>query len=128
MLKYLFVFSIVLSCSTGGQVSQSSKSTNGAINPDIIRKVLINNIPQFRLCYQAELGRVQSGHVSSSLRLLFTITSNGSVEESAVDQTTMSYLAKNCIVDALSKIKFPEMIGGGSVEVKQPFNFYPKGS
>jgi hypothetical protein len=29
-------------------------------------------------------------------------------------------------VDVLRGIQFPEPMGGGTVEVKQPMNFYPK--
>ena len=97
----------------------------GGMDPDIIRRILEDHIPQFRYCYQKELDRLNQSF-SGVVRLNFIIGSSGHVTKAGVD--TVSNLppeVKGCVVNVLRGIKFPEPQGGGVVEVNQPFNFYP---
>ena len=99
----------------------------GGMDPDIIRKILRDNIPFFRSCYQKELDRNSSLNVSGKIRLLFTIGASGHVSAAGVDgRTRLPARVKKCVVGVLRGIKFPSPPGGGTVDVKQPFNFYPK--
>ena len=41
-------------------------------------------------------------------------------------QSSLPGRVKKCVVGVLRGIKFPSPMGGGTVDVKQPFNFYPK--
>lgn len=99
----------------------------GSMDPDVIRRILRENIPQFRSCYQRELNRNNSKDISGSIRLVFTIAASGSVSNAGVDgQTALPANVKSCVVGVLRGIQFPSPMGGGTVDVKQPFNFYPK--
>lgn len=99
----------------------------GSMDPDVIRRILRENIPQFRSCYQRELNRNNSKDISGSIRLVFTIAASGSVSTAGVDgQTALPAVVKRCVVGVLRGIQFPSPLGGGTVDVKQPFNFYPK--
>lgn len=99
----------------------------GSMDPDVIRRILRENIPQFRSCYQRELNRNNSKDISGSIRLVFTIAASGSVSTAGVDgQTALPANVKRCVVGVLRGIQFPSPLGGGTVDVKQPFNFYPK--
>lgn len=99
----------------------------GSMDPDVIRRILRENIPQFRSCYQRELNRNSSKDISGSIRLNFTIGASGSVSTAGVDgQTALPPNVKRCVVGVLRGIQFPSPLGGGTVDVKQPFNFYPK--
>lgn len=99
----------------------------GSMDPDVIRRILREHIPQFRSCYQKELNRNSGRDISGSIRLVFTIGASGSVSRAGVDgRTRLPRRVKGCVVNVLRGIQFPSPLGGGTVDVKQPFNFYPK--
>jgi outer membrane biosynthesis protein TonB len=99
----------------------------GSMDPDVIRRILREHIPQFRYCYQKELDRSSNRDISGMIRLLFTIGASGHVSRAGVDgRTKLPSHVKKCVVGVLRGIQFPRPMGGGTVDVKQPFNFYPK--
>ncbi len=98
----------------------------GGMDPDIIRKILLDHLPQFRYCYQKELER-SGAEVSGVVKLNFTIGASGHVSQAGVDGSSgIPSDVKKCVIGVLRGISFPEPNGGGVVEVKQPMNFYPK--
>jgi outer membrane biosynthesis protein TonB len=98
----------------------------GSMDPDTIRRILLEHLPQFRYCYQKELERTGS-EVSGAIKLNFTIGASGHVAQAGVDgASNLPTDVKKCVVGVLRGIQFPEPMGGGTVEVKQPMNFYPK--
>jgi len=99
----------------------------GGMDPDIIRRILIDHIPQFRYCYQKELDRAKSSF-TGVVRLDFIIGASGHVTNASVEVASkgLKRKVKGCVVNVLKGIQFPEPLGGGVVEVNQPFNFYPK--
>ncbi len=96
----------------------------GSMDPDLIRAILREHIPQFRYCYQKELD-AGARSVSGLVRLNFVIGASGHVQNAGVESSLPSPV-KACVVSVLRGIKFPEPAGGGTVEVRQPINFYPK--
>ena len=99
----------------------------GSMDPDVIRRILREHIPQFRYCYQKELDRSSEDSVSGTIGLQFTIGASGHVSRAGIsNRTKLPGHVKNCVVRVLRGIQFPRPMGGGTVEVKQPFNFYPK--
>lgn len=98
----------------------------GSMDPDVIRRILLDHLPQFRYCYQKELERTGS-ETSGTVKLDFIIGASGHVTEAGVDGSSgLPTDVKKCVVGVLKGIEFPEPMGGGKVEVKQPMNFYPK--
>lgn len=99
----------------------------GGMDPDTIRRILIDHIPQFRHCYQKELDR-SANQFDGVVRLDFIIGASGNVTRAGIQTAsdTLPIAVKNCVVDVLRGIKFPAPLGGGVVEVNQPFNFYPR--
>lgn len=98
----------------------------GSMDPDVIRKILLDHLPQFRYCYQRELER-KGTEMSGVIKLDFTIGASGHVAQAGVDADSgLPGEVKKCVVGVLKGIQFPEPMGGGTVEVKQPMNFYPK--
>jgi len=98
----------------------------GSMDPDVIRRILLEHLPQFRFCYQKELERAGS-EVSGAVKLNFTIGASGHVSNAGVDgSSSLPGDVKKCVVGVLRGITFPEPMGGGTVEVKQPMNFYSK--
>ncbi len=99
----------------------------GSMDPDVIRRILREHIPQFRYCYQRELDRNAGKDVSGTIGLNFTIGASGSVSKAGVGQRSgLPGHVKKCVVRVLRGIRFPRPLGGGKVDVKQPFNFMPK--
>lgn len=99
----------------------------GSMDPDVIRRILREHIPQFRYCYQKELDRGGQNALSGTIGLQFTIGASGHVSRAGVsNRTNLPAGVKGCVVRVLRGIQFPSPLGGGTVEVKQPFNFYPK--
>jgi pSer/pThr/pTyr-binding forkhead associated (FHA) protein/outer membrane biosynthesis protein TonB len=98
----------------------------GGMDPDVIRRILLDHLPQFRYCYQKELEKTGS-EVSGVVKLSFTIGASGHVSQAGVEgSSSLPVDVKKCVVGVLRGISFPEPNGGGVVEVKQPMNFYPK--
>ena len=98
----------------------------GSMDPDIIRRILLEHLPQFRYCYQKELEKTGQ-EMSGVIKLNFTIGASGHVTQAGLDgSSNLPGDVKRCVVGVLKGIAFPEPMGGGTVEVKQPMNFYPK--
>lgn len=117
-LKTLIVLTLIGSC--------ASKEKNPS--PDVIRKVLVKNIPKMRGCLEKEM-RLSGKKVAFQARLKFKILKDGSVSDTTIlidpnNERTSS--AAQCVGQVLNKLKFPKPTDGGFVEVDQPINFYPK--
>lgn len=97
----------------------------GGMDPDVIRQILIEHIPQFRYCYQSALDSSKASF-NGVVKLNFMIGASGHVSKAGVESfNSIPIGVKNCVVNVLRGIRFPEPMGGGVVEVNQPFNFYP---
>ncbi len=97
----------------------------GSIDPDVIRKILRDNIPLFSNCYQKELEG--TGDISGLVKLNFLIGSSGSVTKaSTTTSASIPDTVIGCVTKVLRGIQFPPPMGGGSVEVVQPLNLQPK--
>lgn len=99
----------------------------GGMDPDAIRRILIEHIPQFRHCYQQELDRAAQA-VQGVVRLDFIIGASGHVTRAGVESAAANLPTgvQSCVVNVLRGIRFPAPRGGGVVEVSQPMNFYPR--
>ncbi len=109
----------------GVPVEKISVST---IDPDAIRRLLREHIPQFRFCYQNELDINKNPEgLQGRMNFKFIIGGSGKVQKSEItsDEIT-SDKVRDCIRNVLHGIQFPAPSGGKTVEVYQPMNFYPK--
>lgn len=98
----------------------------GSMDPDVIRRRLMEFLPQFRSCYQREL-ETRGSEINGTIRLNFVIGSSGHVSKAGLDGSTpLPADVSSCVLNVLRGITFPEPLGGGTVEVKQPMNFQPK--
>ena len=108
----------------------SAEKVQGGIDPDIIRKVLIEHVPQFRYCLQKELDKSEKP-IEFQPMFRFIIGKKGTVTKYKIDngkgeQSKAQKKVIKCVGSVLKGIKFPEPVGGGVVEVNQPMNFYPR--
>ena len=98
------------------------------INPDEIRRILRDHIPQFRYCYQTELDSNKNPDgVQGRMNFKFKINGNGRVASSEItSEEITSDKVRDCIKNVLHGIQFPSPGKDRSVDVSQPINFYPK--
>lgn len=98
------------------------------INPDEIRRILRDHIPQFRYCYQSELdGNKNPEGVQGRMNFKFSVGGGGRVTKSEIQSEEISSdKVRDCIKNVLHGIQFPKPPSGGNYEVSQPMNFYPK--
>lgn len=97
----------------------------GSMDPELLRKILREYIPQFRHCYQQELIG-NSDKIKGVIDLNFTISATGKVAKYNIKAKDAAFSQKgvNCMGQVLGLIDFPKPKGGGVVDVRQPLNFF----
>ncbi|TNF04157.1 MAG: FHA domain-containing protein [Deltaproteobacteria bacterium] len=96
----------------------------GSMDPELLRKILREYLPQFRHCYQKELER--NGNTEGVVDLNFRITGTGGVSNIKIGMkgAKFSNAGSGCMAGVLKLIDFPKPKGGGVVDVRQPLNFF----
>lgn len=104
----------------------SSTVVMGGMDPDIIRRILMDHIAMFRNCYQSVLDK-SSEAFDGVIVLDFVIGASGNVSKAGASDASgsMPPPVRACVLNVLKGIKFPEPPGGGTVGVRQPMNFQP---
>jgi hypothetical protein len=97
----------------------------GSMDPELLRKILREYIPQFRHCYQQELIG-NSEKIKGVIDLNFTISAGGKVAKYDIRAKDARFSKKGvgCMGQVLGLIDFPKPKGGGVVDVRQPLNFF----
>jgi hypothetical protein len=97
----------------------------GSMDPELLRKILREYIPQFRHCYQQEL-IAHDEKIKGVIDLNFTINAGGKVSRFDIRLKDAQFSKKgvNCMGNVLGLIDFPKPKGGGVVDVRQPLNFF----
>ncbi|MFH0901496.1 MAG: AgmX/PglI C-terminal domain-containing protein [Pseudomonadota bacterium] len=102
----------------------ANATTNGALDPNIIRRYIRQKLPVIKHCYEKQL--VVKPSLAGTVTTQFTISGTGSVI--AVKAKGMGDSSvENCVAGAIQSIQFPRPEGGGLVSVTYPFTFEPAG-
>lgn len=96
----------------------------GDYDASLVARILRDNLPQFRYCYQQELDK--ENKASGDLLFNFTIGASGHVVNAGVTESKLPVSVQRCAVNVLKGIKFPPPLGGGRVGIRQPMNFFPR--
>lgn len=96
----------------------------GDYDASLVAKILRDNLPQFRYCYQQELDK--ENKASGDIDFNFTIGASGHVVQAGVTKSNLPVSVQKCSVNVLKGIKFPPPLGGGRVGIRQPMNFKPR--
>ena len=97
----------------------------GAIDKDIIRRIVRAHIAEVRKCYEAELAKDPSLEVK--LAISFVIDPTGAVREVKLDHRDAALPSfEQCLTAAFRRWRFPKPEGGGVVTVSYPFHFQPE--
>jgi hypothetical protein len=104
---------------------QADTVVMGSIEPEVLRKILQEYLPQFKFCYQQEL-QEHSEKIKGIVDLNFRIEGDGKVSVVNIKSASAQFSAKgvSCMSNILKIIDFPKPKGGGLVDVRQPLNFY----
>jgi TonB family protein len=101
-------------------VSQEQAKVKGALDKDIIRRIVRAHTNEIRYCYNQ--GLVRDPKLSGRAVLKFTIGPDGNVLVAVVKESTISDPdVGTCMVKAVKRWKFPKPDGGGNVVVEYPF-------
>lgn len=97
----------------------------GSMDPELLRKILQQYLPQFRHCYQQELA-YNSEDIKGIVDLNFEISGSGKVGKMDIraKDSRFSKRGINCMTKVLAIIDFPKPKGGGRVAVRQPLSFF----
>lgn len=101
----------------------------GSMDPELLRKILQQYLPQFRHCYQQELV-YNSEDIRGIVDLNFEILGSGKVAKIDIRAKDSRFSKKgiDCMGKVLGIIDFPKPKGGGRVAVRQPLNFFSEKS
>jgi hypothetical protein len=101
----------------------------GSIEPEVLRKILQEYLPQFKFCYQQEL-QENSEKIKGIVDLNFRIEGDGKVSVVNIKSANVKFSTKgiSCMGNVLHMIEFPKPKGGGLVDVRQPLNFLSESS
>jgi TonB family protein len=99
---------------------------NGALDKDVIRRVVRSHINEVRHCYNAGLTR--DPNLSGRVQVQFQIGATGRVSAAVptANGTTLGDKAvERCVAQAVRRWKFPRASNGGTSMVSYPFVFSP---
>jgi len=101
-------------------VRQAKATVSGALDRDIIRRIVRAHINEVRYCYNQGLARDPG--LAGRVAVNFTIDGSGKVSAAVVGETTLKDAAVGaCTSAAVQRWTFPKPKGGGTVEVAYPF-------
>ena len=106
------------------RVRQAKAKVQGALDKDIIRRIVRAHINEVRSCYNQ--GLTKNPNLQGRVAVNFVITTTGKVGSSVVQETSLKDRSvANCIAKAVKRWKFPKPRGGGNVIVTYPFTLTP---
>jgi tetratricopeptide (TPR) repeat protein len=109
------------------RVRQAKAEVKGALDKDIVRRIVRAHVNEVRHCYNQGLAR--NPNLKGRVYTQFVIGATGKVRSSVTGQSTVE--DKNvgrCIAKAAKRWKFPKPKGGGNVIVTMPFVLDPGGN
>ncbi len=107
-------------------VRQGKATVQGALDRDIIRRIVRAHINEVRHCYNQGLSRDPS--LQGRVAVKFVITATGAIASAVTEESTVKDNAvNNCVAKAVKRWKFPKPRGGGSVIVSYPFTLSSDG-
>lgn len=104
------------------QVIPGKPIVSGSLDMETIRRIIRQHAAEYKYCYEKQLNLKRD--LAGKVTVKFTISGNGSVIASAVEESTMGDReVESCLTDKIKRWVFPEPKGGGIVIVKYPFVF-----
>jgi outer membrane biosynthesis protein TonB len=106
------------------RVRQAKARVEGALDKDIIRRIVRAHINEVRSCYNQ--GLTKDPKLAGRVEIKFVIGSTGHVTRSKVTGSTLDEAGvSSCMAKAVKLWRFPKPRGGGKVVVDYPFTLSP---
>jgi len=106
------------------RVRQAKAQVKGAMDKDIIRRIVRQHINEVRHCYNQ--GLVRDPNLAGRVSVQFTIGPTGAVPVAVVANSSVKDKnVGNCIAKAVRRWKFPRPTSGGNAVVTYPFVLNP---
>lgn len=104
-----------------GAIEEESEIVGG-LDRELIARVIQENIGQILYCYERQLSATPD--LFGKVAVKFTIAGDGSVETQRVGETSLRNAnVESCMLQKISRWKFPKPNGGTKVVVSYPFLF-----
>jgi len=104
------------------EVVPQRPAVEGALDKEIIRKVVRQHRREIKYCYEKELAKDPT--LKGEVTVQFTISASGEVIAAIVQKSTLGNQAvETCMQGKIQRWTFPEPKGNGIVKVNYPFNF-----
>ena len=107
-------------------VSGCTVDGSGCLDKELIRRVIRQNLPGFRYCYESLLNRYPTLEGKVSVRFLIAPSGKVPTSEVAVSTANNAQL-EQCVSDRARLLQFPSRTMGGMVAVTYPFIFKQSG-
>lgn len=104
------------------RVRQGKAEVKGALDKDIIRRIVRAHINEVRRCHEVQLKTDST--LAGKLEVSFTIGADGRVSDAELASDDLGTMGA-CVVKAVKRWKFPKP-KSGSVAVRYPFTFAPE--
>ena len=133
-LFFLFILISISNCSSLKSLSYPPLdfTNKRAQSDDILRKILLSKVPQFRKCYQKDQISRKGEIYTQKILLNFTILHSGKIaEEIEINQFYGEKIKdqfKDCVSQKLKNTIFPKVLNKEGIKIKQPIQFFPKRS
>jgi TonB family protein len=102
-------------------------TAQGALDKEIIRRIVRRHLNEVKYCYDQAL--VRQPKLDGRMVAKFTISGTGQVVASFVASSTLgSPGVEMCVANAIKRWEFPAPRGGGLAIVSYPFTFSPAGN
>jgi len=99
----------------------------GALDKEIVRRVIRSNLNQIRFCY--ENGLIKTPGLNGRLAVQFVIAGTGSVSTAVIKESSLGNPGvESCVTQAVRRWSFPQRNSGGMTMVTYPFVFAPAGT
>ena len=109
----------------GGVLRPGAAKVTGRLPPEVIQRIVRQNLGRFRLCY--ENGLRQNPKLTGQVTVRFTIDRAGAVSSAKDERSDLPDAGVvACVVRAYGSLSFPAP-EGGSVSVVYPMSFSPAG-
>lgn len=104
-----------------GLIEEESEIVGG-LDREVIAQYIKTQLGQILYCYERQLSA--NPNLYGKIAVKFTIAGTGQVETQSINDTTLKNVSvESCILNKISKWKFPEPKGGTKVLVTYPFLF-----
>jgi Ca-activated chloride channel family protein len=115
---------------TGGRsirvptIRQAKADVVGALDKDVVRRIVRSHINEIRKCYN--IGLARDRNIKGRVAIEFVIGPNGKLTAAAIKEDTCpDRLVSSCILGAVRGWEFPKPGDGGVVNVVYPFVLEP---